>query len=220
MKGGLDNMRRGLAAKGALAIVPAVVTLVGLAGIAAPPALNMSQARVELEEAEQRLLECEDLNGRLESFLAIDGFDRGRAGIQTLRHLLPRDITQVEIFSIARLAARAQGLQLETLSAGEEMDLGLQSEDDRIALRELSLTGRSDLDRLVGFVELLKVYGYPTGVLQFSIQRARSEDLDFEYAMGLGFFYRTDPVVEESGEFDGEGGEGEEDTEELPEGEG
>lgn len=191
MKANYHNMRGGILSRGALLILPASLAAISLAGVTIQPSMDLRALDIEERDALQRVERCETLRHDLASFHGVQGPRLADLGQALARDLIPGDATPLRLFAVTRLAADGLGLDLDGVSPGSTTILDLDSELDRIVLDETTVTGRSDVARILAFLHLLEDLGHPAVVLDAALSRSTPDESEFDFVLRLGFYHRT-----------------------------
>lgn len=196
----LTNRNRMLALRQARLIVPMSLAVLALVGVTARPSLEAQAARAELEAAKTRLGEREREAALLRSLREVSSLERARAGLATLREMLPAGVPDVLAHGALRESARRAGLELTSLRIGEPLAGGLSAGEDRVRALAATLGGRARLSQLAALLEQLEAFGLPAAVLEFSVVRQEARHDVFEFELDLGLLFRTS--LEEASERD------------------
>lgn len=169
-----------------VAIVPLVLTgITGLPrahGLAARAALERTRERLELHvERRDALVEFGDL-GEVATIEALTG---------ELRSLVPEELTDIEIFSAARMAARAHRVDLNSVRIEGGQVLEVELDGRPVAVKHTRVLGRATLDGLVAWVDALRAFGVPCAVSSFSVLRDKPTDRRFRFEVLIGAFHYT-----------------------------
>lgn len=192
MKTSFQNMRGGFLSRGALLILPASLAAISLAGVAIQPSMDLRDLEIETREALERVQRCDSLRRDLASFHAVQGPRLADLGRRLSRDLVPGDVSTLRLFAVTRVAAEGIGLDLDGVSPGSTTVLDLDSEEDRIVVDETTVTGRSDVARILAFLHLLEDLGHPPVVLDAALSRSTPDESQFDFVLRLGFYHRTD----------------------------
>ena len=185
----LANLRRGRARRSGLLLLPAVATIVGLAGVTAKPALDLRAARGTVEAARENLGRLELERARRDAVRAAGGQERIEAAIAELDGQLPRGVTELDVHTAVRVAAELNGLVLDRLSVGELLDPGLPRASDVVLARSVHVAGRGGADAFFATLATLDALGVPVSVLEVSLAR-RPDSASFEITSTLGLYER------------------------------
>lgn len=188
MGGAISNVRAGTRPRSALVVLPALACVFALGGVTARPALDMRAAHDAHRVAEERLERFREQSALDRRYIADGRIEELRAGLARVRALLPPRSSAVDVHAMVRLAAARAGFVLTTLSVGDQSELGLECDRDRIVQREVCLGGRASAGAIPAFVARLRSLGQPCAVLEATLTRESARDVAFDVHMCLGLF--------------------------------
>ncbi len=183
----VHNLGRGLSGT-AVVILPAVALALGTVGLVAAPVFDVGQVETQRDEAAERVRESHREAEHLEPYREATVADRARQASAVLDGLYPTDVEAIDLYGVSRLVAEAHGVELTSVSVSEPVDPELAVLDDWIALREVALRGSGTLDALPRIVDGLRALGFPSAVLDFTLDREDATTREFELALTLGVF--------------------------------
>lgn len=167
-------------------IGPALLIVLGGAGVAYQPSGSIAEARQRLQEAAERAGRFDRVTREIKPFLDSKGFEQIAAAEEQLSRLIPSDVGEVEVFSTVRLAARAARVELTSISVGGLRDPELPTLSDQLLLREVSVAGRGTLSEWMELLSTMKGHGHPIVVLGTTFGRSDPGDQVFDARMNLG----------------------------------
>jgi len=177
---------RGPVSRSLLWIAPAVAIALGGAGVAYHPSGSVADAERSLADAEERAAHFDQVSREIQPFLDAGGFEQIAAAEGQLAHLIPSDVSEVEVFSTVRLAARATRIELTSISVGGLRDPELPTLSDQVMLREVSVAGRGGLSEWMELLSTMKGHGHPVVVLDSTFGRRDPTEQVFDVRMNLG----------------------------------
>jgi len=181
----VGNLRPRWRTHGAGVLALALAALVAAAGITVPSALDVRSREAQVAAARERVAflraECE----RVETLRARAGLGARDGASEPGANRLPAALSSIEAFSAVRMAARDAGVAIETLTAGETVEVGGAS----VRMRSLSVTGEATTSDLVELPVRLRAEGYPSAVLELSLARERAGVERFRFELELGLFF-------------------------------
>jgi hypothetical protein len=201
----MANMRRGVLARGATLIVPALLSILALAGVTIQPALGVSRARALLRAAEARDAEHRAEQERWNAFETARAIHVARAGRERVRALVPRECTSVVAHGVVRAVAARAGLDVETLQIGDDVDLGLEELSDRIVAREATIGGRGSLLQVLLALDELRALGFPTCVLEAWFERSDPLEARYQFRIVIGLMHYAPGSASEAATAEGTG---------------
>lgn len=184
-----SNMPRRHWLRAASLVAPALVALGALAGVTAPEAVSLSEAREvrALEEARAAVHRIE--RDKSAQFRALDVEKRAQRVIAASRSRIPTGIDPIVAQGAVRVACERAGFELNTLTLGVDRDPGLPQTIDRIALRVVDLGGRARLGALPELFDELDALGMPACALEASVELPRDGGARAEVRLQLGLLH-------------------------------
>ncbi len=194
--GRMSNVPRGLWLRAAGVVAPSLVALLGLAGVTAPPALSIRDARESLEYASSRSEEYEREQAVAQRYAENALERRALEVLEALRSKTPARLDIVVAQGAVQLACERAGLELSSLAAGATRDPLLASTRDRIVVQTFELVGQGPLAASVRLQEELHALGYPNCVLQaqLSFELESRQRVDVHLRLGLFHFAPLPPI--------------------------
>ena len=189
----VSNLRSGTVKRATLGILPLALSLTAMCGFAVRPGLDIQEAEALRRHAEHRVAECVAEKKLCASFVDQGGFLRLERALDRVRELIPREATELELHSVVRIAAKATSFNLQAVSIDEPRDIGLARLGDLVVVREIDVRGVGSLGALPELVSMLRGFGYPTAVLEFTTSRQDEASSHYRTQAVLGVFAVTDP---------------------------
>ena len=187
------NLRGRAMLRSALVLIPTTAVVVGLTGFSAGPALELTGARAALELARSRADRLAFERTYAEAIDRAQGFERIERAQQGLDRLIPRGVSDLDLYTALRLSAETQGLQVETLRLGATRDPGHTRTHEMAELQSFELSARGSLDRFLATLTTVEELGLPVRVLELSLRRRDPDSASFEIHASLGL-YRLVPA--------------------------
>jgi hypothetical protein len=201
----LSNLERGVVARAAPLVLPALLATLALAGVTVLPVAGIKEARTVLEQARQRAQESRAARALWEAHRDARTEERARAAIEALRAALPDDCTNVMAYAAVRKAALDAGLEIARLDVGLVSATALERTTDVISTRAVLLSGSANAPALLEFVERLRCMGFPTAVTSAALERrAVGDAYDFRLELGLLHYSDLSAFDAESGAQEGQ----------------
>jgi hypothetical protein len=193
--GRMSNVPRGLWLRAAGIVAPSLVALLGLAGVTAPPALSIRDAREALEYASSRSEEYTRELVLAQRYSEQSLERRASEVLDALRSKTPAHLDIVVAQGAVQLACARAGLQLSSLVVGGTRDPLLASTRDRIVVQTFEIVARGTLTASVRLQEELHALGYPSCVLQaqLSFELESRQSVDVHLRLGLFHFAPLPP---------------------------
>lgn len=190
----VSNVRVSLISRGAALVLPAVISLIALAGVTVRPALDIAAARRRLERARALTTELDSERSTFERHARDRTREVAEDALARLRGLVPEECSRVVAHGVVRLAAEAAQVSLVRLDIGSDIDPGWTSLDERIELRRASLSGSARPAALADLLDELETLGFPARVLDVTLRRsARQTEFEFQLELGLLHFSPNAP---------------------------
>ncbi len=189
MKGVQSNIRHLARVRGALVLLPVLVLPLGMAGVTIRPVQELREARSEEERLELLVELCRQRRQELEDFGSLDKLTVVEDLRQRLHDLVPDSLEPIDIYSHARHAARAAGVELGSLRLLETSDTQLVIGDETIAQAGTALSGEASLGSLAAFIADLDARGLPVSVTRLGLSRDRHDRLRFRFDLDVGFYH-------------------------------
>lgn len=189
MKGEIHNLRRRLDARGVWVVLPAILAIVGAAGITTPNAVELTSLRANAERAEGEAGTREQLSESVAAFERAGGEPLARAGIERASSVLPANCSTVEVHSAVRLAAREASWKLTLLNVAEPVEVEGFDAVGGLARRSIELSGSATFSGMSRLVRSLAAHGYPTRVVNLSLVRENATSAQFEIRAVLALFH-------------------------------
>lgn len=196
MKGAIANLRTGWASRASWIVVPAVLSILSVAGVVAPPLISLSKEELLRGSALRRAADCEAERADHERFEKAHGFEQIRAAEAQVDRLVPKDFSAVDVHAALRLFARSHAVELRAINFVSTQPTDLPVLADRVVMSEVNLVGTGALSGWIGLVEEFQKSGHPCRLLELSMGRARAVDVRFEVRLSLGL-YHTEPLPAE-----------------------
>ena len=200
MRAPLHNFRSARLTKSAPFLVPIAVVPLVFAGVTSVPAAHGLEARAGLERVRERLDSHIERRDAIADFGALEGLESLAEMSSILRELIPSELSDIEIFSTARIAARTYDVELASVRVEGTTVLELGQGGSSVAMKETRVVGTATLDGLVRWVDHLRVLGIPCSVSSFSILRDRPTTPRFRFEILVGAFHNTPEQPDSSGE--------------------
>ena len=190
----IDNLGARRGARAAALVVPLVAGTLALAGVVAPPAIDLARSGDALERIRARAEAFGRESDAIRAFESARGLERIADAEARVESALPLDAEPFAVQSLVRLVACARAIELSAIRIGHVRDGGLAVLDDRVVLREVVVEGSGALAGWTGLLEDLDAHGRPAVVLDFDLRRANGPGRAFEARMTLGFL-ATAPAI-------------------------
>lgn len=182
----VDTTGVGRARRTGLMLVPLVLAMLGLAGVTTGPALELKTSREFVEHAREQASQFGMERARLEALQAAGGIERIEQASEALRARIPTDVTELDVHTAVRLAARLRGIELDQLAIGELADAGLPRDEDIVLVRQIEIGGTGPATAFFGMLDTLRGLGFPVSVHEISLERQpESFVLDFHAELEL-----------------------------------
>ncbi len=173
-------------------LVPVSVAALCVAGVVAPPALTLQQARYTKAELDSEIDELAQSAAAIARLDEDGGTERIQAAMARLQALIPDETPELELHGILRASAQVADLRLQSIYVSQFSDPELPRVDgDFVGLRQVRLMAEGDPDGFVRFVETLRSLGLPVSVSEFSVGRQATT---FSISSTLNLFERTTPL--------------------------
>lgn len=180
--------------RASLPIAAAVLCAFTAAGVVTGPALELEAARERWAASERRALAATACRAELDRFDTSNGDGRLGAARERVDARFPHDPSPIVQHAVLRLVATEHAVALSALSFGADVDLGLETNDDRIVRRDVDVAGRATAGALVEFVEDLRGLLAPALVLEARLVRDDPGTPEFDFALRLGLLHATAPA--------------------------
>ncbi len=187
--GHVSNLSSGLAARGATFAAPSLVALLALAGVTAPPALSVGDARRSLEYARARAEEFERERARAAQRGATLSWEKLEQTVAALRSRIPQSLDPVVTQSALRLAAQRSGMELDSLVLGAQRDPLLPTTSDRLVVTLVELVGAGPIAAPVRVQRELAALGLPCCVLEANLDLPPDDSSRAQLRLQLGLLH-------------------------------
>jgi hypothetical protein len=171
-----------------------LLSILSVAGVVAEPVMHLGRSEAEREVARRDALQCSAERAMLQRFEDAHGWERTADALRALSARLPRDVSPIEIHGLLRLLAASHRIELASADISGEKATNFAVLDDCVTMREVDVRGVGTVADWVGLTEDLARAGYPTSVLELSLQRRGAQDGAFDTHLVLGL-YSTRPSV-------------------------
>ena len=190
----VSNLSDGRVRRSAILLVPLSLAILGMAGVTAPPALELSHARSSVEAARSRAERIEHEAARFDAFQRANAEERVSAALASLRGDLPSGLSDLDVHAAVRLACELRRVDLAHLKVGALPPTELDGLEDQVLLRPVELGGRGRVDDFFGVLATLRSLGAAVGVRELSLDSIPGSSR-FEIYATLAFHQR-EPLTE------------------------
>ena len=185
----VSNFRQGMFARGATLLVPAVLSLVALAGVSTGPVLEKVERKLALQAAQRHVAELSNESAQHAAQAKEHTQVTALAALTKVRGLIPSECTPVLAHGLIRAAAARSGVGIQSLEVGIDRSVGLADTSDRIVALEVRLGGKASLTGVLDFLATLRGLGFPTTIFGAFVQRREPHSTRFEYRLELGLLH-------------------------------
>lgn len=169
-------------------IAPCLVAVLALVGVSMPAVHDLRERELLVDALRAHVEGLRAEHDDLQRWAAAGGFDALEDDLQAARAALP-DLSAVAAFTAVRRAAAELGIEIESLRAVAEVDLG-----GGAGAYELDLVARTSRAALTSLPASLRAAGCPSAVLAGSIEPSERDHGELRLRQRLVIFGTRGPV--------------------------
>ncbi|MEM7307217.1 MAG: hypothetical protein AAF682_11135 [Planctomycetota bacterium] len=192
----ISNLGRSALGRAAVLLVPAICSFVALAGVTARPAIGLTAARAELEQATIRARRYRVEWAKHVAYRDVDAGARLAEAQARIDRMLPSNVGKLDLHTALRLAAELSSLTVSSLHLGDAEDVGLPRLGDLAVLQRVELNAEGELPDVFTMLSTLERLGLPVVVHELSLDRTQPSTQTFGVYLSLGI-YQVVPLPED-----------------------